>query len=104
MLAAMDALSNIAPAAAGLATPGAAAPARGENGGFSGALARAIEGVDAAQKRADTLAREFQLENPEVGLEETMVAVQKANISFQALVQARNKIVAAYQEIMNISV
>jgi len=104
MLAAMDAISKIQPALPGLAVPGAQAPARGAGGEFSGALARAIESVDAAQKRAETLTREFQLENPEVGLEETMVAVQKASIEFQALVQARNKIVAAYQEIMNMPV
>ena len=104
MLAAMDAISKIQPAIAGLATPGARAPARSEGGGFSSALSRAIESVDAAQKRAETLTREFQLESPEVGLEETMVAVQKANIEFQALVQARNRIVAAYQEIMNMPV
>lgn len=97
----MDAISKILPAA-GLAAP--AAPAGDKSGDFSGVLKSAIEGVDAAQKRADTLAREFQLENPEVGLEETMVAVQKANIAFQALVQARNKIVSAYQEIMNMPV
>jgi flagellar hook-basal body complex protein FliE len=102
MLGAMDPIS-VQPVAGAFA-PAAAAPSASRGGGFSEVLSRAIDGVDAAQKRADTLSREFQLENPDVSLEETMVAVQKANISFQALVQARNKIVAAYQEIMNMPV
>jgi len=102
MLAAMDPIS-VQPVAGALAPAGAASPTA-KGGGFSDLLSRAIDGVDASQKRAETLTREFQLENPEVGLEETMVAVQKANIAFQALVQARNKIVAAYQEIMNMPV
>jgi flagellar hook-basal body complex protein FliE len=33
-----------------------------------------------------------------------MVAMQKANISFQAMVQVRNKLVSAYQEVMNMQV
>jgi flagellar hook-basal body complex protein FliE len=33
-----------------------------------------------------------------------MVAGQKANISFQAMVQVRNKLVSAYQEIMNMQI
>lgn len=84
------------------ATPAAGATAAGE--GFAGALKQALDGVNSAQKHADGLAREFQLDNPNVSLEETMVAMQKANISFQAVVQVRNKVVAAYQDIMNMSV
>ncbi|CAN0360480.1 unnamed protein product [Phaeothamnion confervicola] len=30
-----------------------------------------------------------------------MVAIQKANLSFQAATQVRNKLVSAYQDIMN---
>ena len=72
--------------------------------GFSSALKQALDGVNSAQKHADGLEREFQLENPGVSLEETMVAMQKASISFQAVVQVRNKLVAAYQDIMNMPV
>ena len=67
-------------------------------------LASALDDVNASQRQAEGLTREFQLDNPKVGLEETMVAVQKANISFQAVVQVRNKLVAAYQDIMNMQV
>jgi flagellar hook-basal body complex protein FliE len=33
-----------------------------------------------------------------------MVAGQKSNIAFQATVQVRNKLVSAYQDIMNMQV
>jgi flagellar hook-basal body complex protein FliE len=33
-----------------------------------------------------------------------MISMQKANINFQATVQVRNKMVAAYHEIMNMQV
>jgi flagellar hook-basal body complex protein FliE len=100
----MDSIVKVLPTSGLPALSGATAPAKLEGGDFSSALTRAIDGVNASQKRAETLQREFQLENPEVGLEETMVAVQKANIAFQSLVQARNKLVSAYQEIMNMPV
>ena len=48
--------------------------------------------------------REVQLDNPTVSLEETMVAMQKAQIGFQAVLQVRNRMVAAYSEIMNMQV
>jgi len=72
--------------------------------GFGDALKKALDGVNASQVQADSLSREFQMENPSVGLEETMVAITKANVAFQALLQVRNKVVSAYQEIMNMQV
>ena len=72
--------------------------------GFSAVLKSALDGVNTAQKQAEGLAREFQLDNTNVSLEDTMVAMQKANISFQAVVQVRNKLVSAYQDIMNMPV
>ena len=82
----------------------AAAGAAPVQQGFSSVLRQALDGVNAAQKDAGALGREFLLDNTNVSLEETMVAMQKANISFQALVQVRNKLVSAYQDIMNMPV
>jgi flagellar hook-basal body complex protein FliE len=100
----MDAIAKVLPTSGLPAPTGWTTPAKGGGGEFGSIFAKAVEGVNASQKRAETLAREFQMENPEVGLEETVIAAQKANIEFQALVQARNKIVAAYQEVMNMPV
>jgi flagellar hook-basal body complex protein FliE len=44
------------------------------------------------------------MDNPTVSLEQTMVAMQKAQIGFQATLQVRNKLVQAYSEIMQMQV
>ncbi|MBK9443371.1 MAG: flagellar hook-basal body complex protein FliE [Comamonadaceae bacterium] len=75
-----------------------------ESGGFSGALKNALSSVSAAQNDAAKLQREVQLENPKVSLEETMVAIQKAQIGFQATLHVRNRMVQAYTDIMNMQV
>jgi flagellar hook-basal body complex protein FliE len=71
---------------------------------FSGLLRGALDQVNASQVQSQNLAKEFQLGNPNVSLEETMVALQKSTLSLQFLVQARNKVVSAYHDIMNMSV
>lgn len=73
-------------------------------GGFSSALKGALSSVSAAQNQAQMLQREVQLENPSVSLEETMVAIQKAQIGFQATLHVRNRMVQAYNDIMNMQV
>lgn len=98
----MDPIS-FRPAAPSALGPAAAA-SKPVHEGFSSALKTALDGVNSAQKQADGLAREFQMDNPNVSLEETMIAMQKASISFQALVQVRTKLVSAYQDIMNMPV
>jgi len=72
--------------------------------GFSHAFKHALHTVSAAQQRAERLQNEVQLENPDVGIEETMVAMQKANIGFQATLHVRNRLVQAYSDIMNMQV
>ena len=87
-------------------TPRAAsgnAPA-GLDAGFSSALKSALTSVSAAQNKATSLQREVQMENPAVSLEETMVAIQKAQIGFQATLHVRNRMVQAYTDIMNMQV
>ena len=46
----------------------------------------------------------FSAGDPNVNLQDVMVNLQKANLSFQQMVQVRNKLVTAYQDIMNMSV
>jgi flagellar hook-basal body complex protein FliE len=78
--------------------------AGGPEGGFSGALKSALSSVSAAQNESGRLQREVQMENPKVSLEETMVAIQKAQIGFQATLHVRNRMVQAYTDIMNMQV
>ena len=89
----------------GLATKTAASQVAGAGeAGFSGALKSALQSVSQAQNQASSLQREVQMENPKVSLEETMVAIQKAQIGFQASLHVRNRMVQAYTDIMNMQV
>ena len=71
---------------------------------FQSAMTQALKSVSESQNEATRLQREVQLDNPTVSLEETMVAMQKAQIGFQAALQVRNRLVQAYSDIMNMSV
>lgn len=71
---------------------------------FNEKLKAAIDQVNNAQQSADRLSEHFVSDQPGVDLHEVMISLQKANISFQSMVQVRNKLVTAYQEIMNMQV
>jgi flagellar hook-basal body complex protein FliE len=97
--------SSTAPlAGAGLARRAVAPQADGNDVGFSSALKGALQSVSAAQNRSTELQKEVQMENPAVSLEETMVAIQKAQVGFQATLHVRNRMVQAYTDIMNMQV
>ncbi|MDP5240790.1 flagellar hook-basal body complex protein FliE [Uliginosibacterium sp. 31-16] len=71
---------------------------------FSSALQSAMQQVSQAQESAQQMAQDFSAGNSEVNLQDVMVNLQKANLSFQQMVQVRNKLVSAYQDIMNMPV
>ncbi len=73
-------------------------------GNFRSAMTEALESVSRQQMDAARMQREVQLDNPTVSLEETMVAMTKANLGFSAAVQVRNRLVQAYTDIMNMQV
>lgn len=70
---------------------------------FGDVLKNAIEGIDQLQKSADQAI--VKLEKDDSGnLHEAIIALEKADISFRAMMQVRNKIIEAYQEIMRMQV
>jgi flagellar hook-basal body complex protein FliE len=71
---------------------------------FGALLKASVDRVDQGQNHAMALAERFQLGDPKVSLEETMVSLSKANISFQQMVQVRNRMIQAYHDIMNLQV
>jgi len=73
-------------------------------GGFAAAMSDALKSVSAQQVEAQRMQREVQLDNPTVSLEQTMVAMQKGQLGFQAALQVRNQFVRAYTDIMNMAV
>jgi len=71
---------------------------------FSDALKNSLEQVSNSQKNAEELGNRFAMGDDSVSLSDTMIAMQKSTIAFQATVQVRNKLVSAYHEIMNMQV
>ena len=70
-----------------------------EGKGFGEVLKDSIKKVNALQLEADEAIKSFA-KGESKDIHETMIAVQKADISFQMMMQIRNKIVEAYQEVM----
>lgn len=68
---------------------------------FADVLKSTIEQVNSAQQTSQEMQKQFELGEEGVNLQDVMVSLQKASLSFQTMVQARNKLVSAYQEIMN---
>jgi len=71
---------------------------------FGQHLKEAINTVNDTMSESGRVQKMFEQGESGVSLAEVMVASQKANISFQAMVQVRNKMVEAYKEIMNMPV
>ena len=71
---------------------------------FSSALKSAINHVNEVQQKAGKLADSFEKGDSSVDLTEVMVSLQKARVTFQAMVEVRNKLVTAYQDVMNMSI
>lgn len=71
---------------------------------FSQALKASLDNVASAQNHANQLGERFSMGDDTVNLSDMMISMQKASISFQGTVQVRNKLVSAYQEMMNMQV
>lgn len=93
---------RVAAAAAGLREPGPAAQTGKSD--FSSVLKSSLDGVARAQAKSEDMQKAFVLGDDRVSLSDTMIAMQKASINFQATVQVRNKVVQAYNDIMNMQV
>jgi len=91
-----------AAAAAGLREPNQTAQTSKLD--FHSILKSSLDGVAQAQSRSDEMQKAFVLGDDRVSLSDTMIAMQKASINFQTTVQVRNKVVQAYNEIMNMQV
>lgn len=76
----------------------------GVGGGIADNFKSALQSVSQAQNEASRLQTRVQLGDPKVSLEETMLAMQKSQIGFQATLHVRNRMVQAYTDIMNMSV
>lgn len=71
---------------------------------FASALKNSLDQVNGALQKSEDLGKRFTMGDDSVNLSDVMIAVQKANIGFQATVQVRNRLVSAYHDIMNMQV
>ncbi len=71
---------------------------------FAQVLQASIAEVNQTQQQADAMAANFAAGNNSGNLHEVMLALQKASLSFQEMVQVRNKLVSAYQDVMNMQI
>lgn len=75
-----------------------------EGADFAQVLKSAIDQVGQAQEQAQQMTQNFASGQENVNLQDVMINLQKANLSFQQMVQVRNKLVSAYNDIMNMPV
>lgn len=71
---------------------------------FSKLLNDSINQVNSLQQDATALKTAYEMGDSNVDIPEVMVAVQKASLSFEAITEVRNKLLSAYQEVMNMPV
>ena len=82
----------------------AIAPQKSGPSEFATLLAKGIDQVNQTDQRASQLSAAFQRGEPGVELPQVMIEMQKASVSFRALTEVRNRVVSAYQDIMNMQV
>ena len=71
---------------------------------FGDLLKQSIDQVNEAQQQASAMRTAFDSGQGDMDLAQVMVAVQKSSLSFEAMVQVRNKLVEAYKDVMNMPI
>ncbi|MBB5016729.1 flagellar hook-basal body complex protein FliE [Rehaibacterium terrae] len=95
---ALQAQTRITPPGLESAAPVATGPSFGDT------LKRALSGVNESQMESRRLAEAFELGDPRVDLARVMIASQQAQVGFKAVVEVRNRMVQAYQDVMNMPI
>ncbi len=85
-------------------SPAGAGKSQGAAGkGFGEALKKAVQEIDSLQRQADQEINRVQLQDSG-SIHATMIALEKADLSLRTMIQVRNKVLDAYQEIMRMAV
>jgi flagellar hook-basal body complex protein FliE len=98
--------SQIKPVQSPVIHPGVGVEATGQAqpGSFASVLKQGLSSVNQTQQSADAMATAFQRGAPGVELADVMIEMQKASVSFRAVTEVRNRMVSAYQDIMNMQI
>jgi flagellar hook-basal body complex protein FliE len=71
---------------------------------FGQLMEKAVNQVNDMQQTSKNMATAFEQGQKGVDITDVMIASQKASVSFQAMVQVRNKLIDAYRDVMNMPV
>jgi flagellar hook-basal body complex protein FliE len=71
---------------------------------FANLMKNSVDHVASMQNQATALADAFEAGDKSVDLTKVMLEVQKASLAFRAMTEVRNKLVDAYQQVMNMPV
>jgi len=85
-------------------TPGSSPAAVAGAPDFGQLLKQGIDSVNQSQQSASAVADAYERGASGVDLARTMLETQKASVEFRALAEVRNRLVSAYQEIMNMPI
>lgn len=72
--------------------------------GFGDMLTQAVNRVNDLQQTSGDMRTAWERGDPGVDITRVMIASQKSSVSFEALTQVRNRVVKAYEDIMNMPV
>jgi flagellar hook-basal body complex protein FliE len=75
-----------------------------QKSGFGQLLQQAVESVNDTQMQSAELQRAYELGDENVDLTQVMIQMQKASVSFEAMTQVRNRLISAYQDIINMPI
>jgi flagellar hook-basal body complex protein FliE len=85
-------------------TGSAASAASAQPSEFANLMKGSVDSVASMQNHATALASAYEGGDKSVDLTNVMLEVQKASLAFRAMTEVRNKLVDAYQQVMNMSV
>lgn len=71
---------------------------------FSNLLKQSIDSVNEVQQNSGDLKKRFELGDQSVNLVDVTIASEKAKVAFTAMTEVRNKLIKAYQDIMNMPI
>lgn len=95
-------LSAVTPSLTGLNETGSVSPSRGASG-FQELVSRSVDEVNGQINQASQMSQEFLVQNKH-DLHEVMIALDQADLSFRYMVQVRNKVLEAYNDVMRMQV
>lgn len=71
---------------------------------FGDLMSQAVHKVNDLQKTSSDMASAYERGVEGVDITDVMIASQKSAVSFQAMVQVRNKVIEAYRDVMNMPI